>query len=329
MDVKQITLTQQERNALIPFVWGYYAFKKKSIDKISNILAPKIERYAHNPDLIQNVRMGREGFSYASFKVARKMNVPFVFVPLHHPRWVGFNYREYINLYREADGVIALTNVEKQTLIHLGVKEEKIFVTGIGPLLAEKADAARFREKYSIGENPVVLFLGQQYQYKGVEYLLKSAETVWQKHADVRFVFIGPRTDFSKKLFAEVKEPRILELGSVSLEDKTDAIAASDILCVPSMQESFGGVYTEGWMMKKPVIGGDIPAVREVINEGSNGFLVTQDAPQIAEKIIELMDNPSRRHEMGEAGYHKVLEKYTWEKLAEKMKFAYHKVLKC
>lgn len=327
VEVKQITLTQAERQAVISYVLGYYGFKTIAIDKISNVLAPKIERYADHPDIIQNVRMGREGLSYASWKVAQKLKVPFVFVPLHHPRWVGWNYREYIKLYCQADGVIALTNVEKQTLIQLGVKEEKIFVTGIGPLLAEKADADRFRKKHSLAQHPFVLFLGQQYPYKGVASLLKSAATVWQKHPDLRFVFIGPRTDFSKKLFAQVTDSRILELGRVSLEEKTDALAACNILCVPSMQESFGGVYTEGWMMKKPVIGGDIPAVREVIDEGVNGFLVTQDAPQIAEKIIELMNNPLRGQKMGEAGYQKVQEKYTWEKLAEKMQLAYHKVL--
>lgn len=325
--VNQITLTQSERNSIVPYVVGYYALKKTAVDKISNLLLPKIERYAENPDIIQNVRVGREGISYASWKLAQKLNVPFVFVPLHHPRWVGWLYREYINLYRQADAVIALTNVEKQILIDLGVKAEKIFVTGIGSLLAGNADADRFREKHQLAQNPLVLFLGQQYEYKGVAALLKSAEIVWQKNPDVRFVFIGPRTDFSEKLFAEVSDRRILNLGKVNLEEKTDALAACDLLCVPSMQESFGGVYTEAWMMKKPAIGGNIPAIRDVLDDGVNGLLVQQESSEIAEKILYLMDNPSIRTQMGEAGYQKVQEKYTWEKLAEKMQGIYQTVL--
>lgn len=326
--VQQITLNRSERWALIPYVLGYYGIKKIAVDRISDQLLPKLEAYApQDLDLIHNVRMGREGLSYASFKLARKLNIPFIFVPLHHPRWVGWNYREYINLYKQADGVIALTNVEKQILIELGVKPEKIFITGIGPLIAETAYPDKFREQYSLGDAPIILFLGQKYQYKGFQALWSASQKVWLKFPEVRFVFIGPRTDYSEKVFAQVKDPRVLELGKVSLEEKTNALAACDLLCVPSMQESFGGIYTEGWMMRKPVIGGNIPAIRDVIDDGVNGFLVEQDADQIAEKICQLIEDTSLREKMGAAGHQKVLEQYTWDKLAEKTEKAYQQVL--
>ena len=326
--VQQITLDQAERRALIPYVVGYYGIKQKAIDRISDKLLPKIEAYAPQYlDLIHNVRMGREGLSYASLKLARKLNIPFIFVPLHHPRWVGWNYREYINLYKQADGVIALTNVEKQILIDLGVKAEKIFITGIGPLIAETSHPEKFRQQYSLRDEPMILFLGQKYEYKGFQSLWKAAQEVWKKLPDVRFVFIGPRTDYSEKVFAELKDTRVIELGKISLEEKTDALAACDILCVPSMQESFGGVYTEGWIMKKPVIGGDIPAIRDVIDDGVNGFLVKQDPAEISEKILQLIEEPSLREKMGSSGYQKVVEQYTWEKIAGKMEAAYRQVL--
>ncbi len=326
--VQQITLNQSDRRGLIPYVLAYYGIKKISVDRISDKLLPKLLAYApQDLDLIHNVRMGREGLSYASFKLARKLNIPFIFVPLHHPRWVGWKYREYINLYKQADGVIALTNVEKQILIDLGVKPEKIFITGIGPLIAESSHPDKFRDQYSLGDAPLILFLGQKYKYKGFQALWESAQKVWLKFPDVRFVFIGPRTDYSEKVFAEVKDSRVIELGQVSLEEKTNALAACDILCVPSMQESFGGVYTEGWIMKKPVIGGNIPAIRDVIDHGVNGFLVQQDAAEIADQICQLLEDTLLREKMGAAGHQKVLENYTWEKLTKKMEAAYQQVL--
>ncbi len=326
--VKQITLNQSERLALIPYVLGYYAIKKIAVDRISDRLLPKLEASAPaDLDLIHNVRIGREGISYASWKLARKLDIPFIFTPLHHPRWVGWNYREYINLYQQADGVIALTNVEKQILIELGVKPEKIFITGIGPLLADTAEPEKFRQQYSLEDAPLVLFLGQQYPYKGFKSVRDAAPEVWKQFPDTRFIFIGPRTKYSKKVFAQIKDERVIELGQVSLAEKTNALAACDILCVPSMQESFGGVYTEAWMMHKPVIGGDIPAIREVISDGVNGFLVQQDSADIAGKICQLLQNNSLREKMGAAGYQKVLEKYTWDKLAEKLESAYRQVL--
>jgi glycosyltransferase involved in cell wall biosynthesis len=326
--VQQITLSQSERRSLLPYVLGYYGIKTIAINRISDKLLSKLGTYAPpHLDLIQNIRIGREGLSYASLKLARKLNIPFIFVPLHHPRWVGWNYRDYINLYKEADGIIALTNTEKQVLIDLGVKPEKIFITGIGPLIAETSQPEKFRRQYSLKNDPIILFLGQKYKYKGIQALCLAAQLLWRKLPDVRFVFIGPRTDYSKKLFITIKDPRVLELGRVSLKEKTNALAACDILCVPSMQESFGGVYTEGWTMKKPVIGGNIPAIRDVIDDGLNGFVVEQDPGQLAERIIQLIENKSLREKMGAAGYNKVVEQYTWEKLAEKMEAAYHQVL--
>lgn len=326
--VKQITLNPSERLALIPYVLGYYAIKKIAIDRISDRLLPKLAASAPaDLDLIHNIRMGREGLSYASWKLARKLDIPFIFTPLHHPRWVGWNYREYINLYQQADGVIALTNVEKQILIKLGVKPEKIFIAGIGPLLADTAAPEAFRQKYALGSDPLILFLGQKYKYKGFQSLWASAPQVWQQFPDTRFIFIGPRTNYSQKFFTQIKDERVLELGEVSLAEKTNALAACDILCVPSTQESFGGVYTEAWMMKKPVIGGKIPSIQDVIDEEINGFLVGQNPGEIAEKICYLLSNSSLRAKMGHAGYQKVVQYYTWEQITAKILAAYRQVL--
>ena len=125
-----IALTKAERWTLAPLVAGYYAWKPLAIDRISEAFVPKILDHVWDIDVIHNARVGREGLSYASWKVAQKLDVPFVFVPYHHPRWVGWNYRAYLELYRRADGVIALTHAEKRKLMELGVREERIFITG-------------------------------------------------------------------------------------------------------------------------------------------------------------------------------------------------------
>jgi len=167
-------------------------------------------------------------------------------------------------------------------------------------------------------ESPAVLFLGQKYAYKGIANLLESTEKVWKKYPDTQFWFIGPRTDFSRKLFQQVADPRIIELDAVPLQEKTDALAACTLLCVPSAQESFGGVYTEAWSLGKPVIGCPIPAVSEVVNVGENGLLAEQDSESIAKAILQLLDNPKDAEQMGQRGKMKVESNFTWEQIAHK-----------
>jgi len=320
--VQQITLTVAERLRLLPYVAGYYAAKGIAIDRISDVLLHKLVPLTDGVELVHNGRIGREGLSYASLKLARRLGVPFVFTPFHHPRWVGWNYKHYIRLYREADAVLALTQAEKGTLVDLGVQERRVHVVGMGPDLAANYDADAFRRKYVLS-GPIILFVGQKYRYKGIRLLLEAAPRVWERHAEATFLFIGPRTKYSKRLFAAQTDHRIVELGSVSPEEKTSALATCDIFCMPSTQESFGAVYLEAWLMGAPVIGCDIPAVREVIHDGIDGYLISPEPTELADRIIDLLDHPARRTKMAEAGKAKVLREFTWDTVVARVERAY------
>jgi glycosyltransferase involved in cell wall biosynthesis len=325
--VARLALPAASRRRLAPWVAVYPVAQGAAIRRIAAALAPEVARRAQAADLIHNCRIGREGLTLASLQVARARGIPFVLTPVHHPRWGGWLHRHYHRIYREADAVIALTEAERRTLAGLGVDERRIFVTGMGPVLAEKADGARFRERHALGRAGVVLFLGQKYAYKGIGPLLEAARSVWRRRPDVRFVFIGPRTPFSRRRFAREVDPRVLELAEVGLEEKTDALDACDVLCVPSAQESFGGVFTEAWMMRRPVVGGDIPAVREVIEDGEDGFLVPPQPASIAERLLVLLDDPALRARMAERGRLKVEARFTWPRLAERTEEVYRRAL--
>lgn len=324
--VQQITLTSDERRVLLPWIVSYYAFQGVAIDRISEILADKLEPLVLKADIIHNVRIGREPLSYAALKIAHRLAVPFIFTPLHHPRWGTWFHRHYHALYRRADVLIALTEVEKRQLAALGVDEGRIGVTGMGPILAPSADPERFLAKHHI-QRPMVLFLGQKYRYKNFVLLLQAAPHVWRTYPDTHFVFIGPRTAYSHRVFKGYDDPRILELPIVTLNEKTDALAACDILCMPSTQESFGGVFVEAWSLGKPVIGGDAPAVREVIDEGVDGLVVSPNSAILAEGITMLLSDAKLRTEMGERGRHKVQSRFTWQILASRMEMIYRETL--
>jgi glycosyltransferase involved in cell wall biosynthesis len=326
INVEQIGLNLAEKLGLLPYVFIYYPFMDLALPRIASCLEKHLDSYAKEADLIHNVRIGREGLSYASWQLARQYNIPFILTPVHHPRWVGWRYRAYLKLYQSADAVIALTEAEKRILMDLGVEEKRITVTGHGPILAEKADPQSFRDRHQIQE-PIVLFLGQHYPYKGYQQLLKATAIVWEKIPETNFVFIGPPVGKSEQYFQEFQDARIHRLGAVNLQEKTDALAACTLLCVPSSQESFGGVYTEAWSFSKPVIGCNIPAVAEVVTNGVDGYLVNQDSQEIAESICQILLNATQSQVMGNAGKEKVEKRYTWEKLAGMTEKIYQNLL--
>ncbi len=328
VQVQRLGLSWLEKLSIAPYVPIYYPLMSLALPPLATCLERHLYPSATSADIVHNVRVGRETLSYAALQVARQRGIPFVFTPVHHPRWVGWRYRAYLKLYRMADMVLALTHAEQATLINLGVREEHITVTGMGPVLAAHADGAAFRQKHGIEPGaPLVLFVGQHYAYKGYRQVLQAAPLVWQRVPEAHVVFIGPPVGSSEQVFHAAADPRIHRLGKVDLQEKSDALAACSLLCVPSLQESFGGVYTEAWQMGKPVIGCPIPAVAEVISDGLDGYLVEQRAAPIAERISMLLLDEERARVMGAAGQHKVAMHYTWEQIARRTEHAYARAL--
>jgi glycosyltransferase involved in cell wall biosynthesis len=328
ISIHRLSFNLAEKMCMIPFVLAYYPLMDICVPALASILQPHIQEYTSQADLIHYVRIGREPLGFASITAAHQKDIPFIMTPLHHPRWGGWLHRLYHRLYRQSDALIALTEMEKRTLTSLGVAEERIFVTGIGPILAESSDGSRFRRMVNLGDCPIILFLGQKYVYKGVDTLLQAAKLVWQSQPETYFAFLGPRTSYSRQLFAAINDPRIIEMDTIDLQTKTDAIAACQVLCLPSSQESFGGVYTEAWSMGKPVVGCNIPAVAEIIRDGQNGYLTSKSPAEIADRLITLLKDPDLASKMGQAGRILVESRFTWKQIADQTETIYKKVLK-
>jgi glycosyltransferase involved in cell wall biosynthesis len=116
----------------------------------------------------------------------------------------------------------------------------------------------------------------------------------------------------------------VRELGGVDLQDKTDLLRASELVCLPSTQEAFGGVLVEGWASGKPVVGGPAAAIAEVIEDGRDGlYIKSQSAPLLAERVNWILDNPAKAAQFAEAGAQKVREHFTWDRLAAKTESIY------
>lgn len=306
----------------------YYLRQRSAADTLSHLLEEDIAQACGTDwDIVHGVRVGREPLYLAGRSLAHRARAPFIFTPLHHPRWVGWRYRVYLDLYRNADALIALTDSEARQYEALGVARERIGVHDIGPVLPPSASGKRFRATYNI-PGPLILFLGQKYPYKGWQRLLHATPRIWRERPDTTFAFLGPRTAASRRAFARIHDPRIIELDAVDLQTKGDALAACDIFCLPSEQESFGGTYTEAWSYAKPVVGCAIPAVCDVIEDGVDGVLVSPDSvDELAASLLGLLADPERRATMGYSGQAKVERSFSWPRIAEALEAIYHDAL--
>jgi len=249
-----------------------------------------------------------------AYVAAKKWKIPFVLWPAIHQEFPElFLVAPKITMLNNSDAIFVQTHSEKKILLDYEIDAKKISI--ISPFLAssdlENSNQSDFRKKYLQNkESKIVLFAGSKSYVKGVTHLIEAMKLVWEKEPDSYLVLIGPSTGefemFFEKLPNKTKQ-KILDLGVVNDNDKKNALAACDILALPSKSESFGLVYLEAWHFQKPVIGCNIPSTIELIDNGKNGVIVEfGNIKQLHTAIINLLKNPTKCDEMGSEGRKKV-----------------------
>jgi len=327
--VKRVSWSPGERLRMAPWVLAYYATVPIAARRIATQMVRSLdELVTSDHTLVHNHRIGREFLAQASLSVAQKRRIPFVLTPYHHPRWKGYRYSGWTNVYRAADAVLAITAAEVDELVRLGVARERIRVVGGAADDPIPADAERFRARIGGSPDPIVLFVGQLYPYKGVARLLEAVDDLRASGKHLQLVFVGPETLFSRSLFAQTSRPWLHVLGAVDNQTKWDAYEAASVLCLPSSQESFGRVYLEAWSKNKPVIGGRIPAVMEVVTEGKTGLLVDPtSAPELRRALERLLSDSDMAARLGAAGRQEVNERFNWRRVAARVEGVYEELL--
>lgn len=273
-------------------------------------------------------------------------------VATYHNDLIGVGLRKHIfNVYTHSAYQLILNRVQRicsvsidhangSYLQHLSAKRKQRLVEIPNGVDVEKfspsVDGTAIRLRYGIGSHARVLtFVGaldQAHHFKGVEYLLRTfAEfCLVDEHNHLMIIGGGDLKTHYEQLAKDLDlKTRVTFTGDLTHEDLPAYYRASDVVILPSFPpESFGIVLIEAMACGRPVIAHDIPGVRTVIEDGSDGFLVSPNQPKaLAEKILLLLGDKERSDAMGMNGRKKVENRYTWPKIAEHLEHVYEDVI--
>lgn len=286
----------------------------------------QVEEYAQDRELIHNI--GRE-YLDSSFRIAEALDIPIVLTPLAHPgQFHGGDLPSDFQRYRRATAITTMTEWERGWYAAHGIDPYRIVVSGVGANATRSTDGAAFRRRHRIPlDAPIVLYVGRRERWKGFVHLLDATERVWADHPETRFVFIGLAGYYGSVVdeFARHTDERIIPIDRATNTEKAAALDACSLYAMPSIHETFGIGYLEAWLHEKPVIGGDIPPLREVIADGVDGYVVPQRVASIASAITTLLGDAELRQRMGRAGAAKVAERWDWERVVDRVEAAYER----
>ena len=246
--------------------------------------------------------------------------------------------------YENADGVIAVSTAMKADVEALyGVPSERVHVihNGIDPEEYRPRRAPATLRRFGIDPAlPIVLFVGRITRQKGILHLVRAIPHL---PAGVQVVLCAGAPDTPEiaaemtALVAEVKRDSAAETiwipEMVPREDVITLYSHADIFVCPSVYEPFGIINLEAMACETAVVASAVGGIPEIVVPEETGLLVPIETAgrgaveprdpdtfsrALAAAVRTLLDDEGRRRRMGVAARQRVLERFSWSRIASR-----------
>ncbi len=179
---------------------------------------------------------------------------------------------------------------------------------------SRSGEAAAARAKLDVERDRLVaIFVGSEWKRKGLEAVIRALALApdW----DLLVVGNGDR-DRYQALAEHLGVGKAVHWAGVS-RDTAPLYQLADAFVFPSSYEAFPLVALEAAASGLPLLATPVNGVRELVQEGTNGFLISREPAAIAERLQQLADDPQLRARLAAAARDAALE-YSWEKMVDR-----------
>ena len=198
-----------------------------------------------------------------------------------------------------------------------------------GSVRYAEADLEPFVDPASGEPSPVLLFVGRFTEVKRIPLLVRayaSARRRFDRPAPL-VIWGGFPGEWEGQHPHTVVEREGIEdvffIGWRGHRDLGAGLACSDVMVMPSIDESFGQVFVEAMACGVPVIAARAGGPPSFINTEPgrpNGWLVEpDDAVELADALVEAVNDHAARAERARNGYRSTRREYSWDTLARRV----------
>jgi len=241
-----------------------------------------------------------------------------------------------------AERIVATSPQEKQHMRSLVSTKGNIDVIPCGTDIQRFGSVSRADARAVLGIEPeikLVLYVGRFDPRKGIETLIRAVnESKYRDPQNLKLIIGGGSTpgqsdgkerDRIEKIIAELGMSEFTILpGLLSQEILPNYYAAADVCVIPSHYEPFGLVTIEAMASGTPVVASNVGGLQFTVANEENGLLVPpQDVLAFAAAIDRIIGNPEWARELGKAGRKRVINKFSWDGVAQQLDQLYTQLL--
>jgi len=222
---------------------------------------------------------------------------------------------------------LAWPSQREVTVVHNGIELEP-------PLSQAEVDSVRAECGVPAGAS-LVLLVSRLQKWKGVHVLLDAVPIVLKRHPAAHFVIVGGtqfglEKDYALALRGQAEQLQLNQAVYFAgpRSDVFRFYSAADLVVHSSIEpEPFGLVILEAMACGKPVVASDSGGPREIVENGITGLLVPANHPQeLAEAIVNVLDNPQGAAQMGMAGLARVRSSFSVKKMVNQLQSIYEQM---
>ena len=188
-------------------------------------------------------------------------------------------------------------------------------------------DAAAVRQRYGLADRPVIVCVSRLVARKGQDTLVAALPRVRAAVPDAMLLLVGDG-GYRDRLEQQARERGLADAvrfaGGVPHAELPAHFAAGDVFAMPCRTrrggldvEGLGIVFLEASATGLPVVVGDSGGAPDAVRDGETGYLVDgRDVTAVADRLVELLQDPAARARMGAAGRDWVERCWDWDLLA-------------
>lgn len=198
-------------------------------------------------------------------------------------------------------------------------KKATTIPTAVNMPSAQGVNESTTLEKYGLEPQKYFLFMARLVQDKNPDYLIKGFKAA--KNGGMKLVIAGSNdadkeyVDYLHKLAEGNKD--IVFTGAIYGDEKDAILRNAYTFCIPSTIEGLSIVLLEAMSYNLPVIASDIDANRELLDNDAV-WVRPENEEDICKAIEFSINNREKIEKFKETNYRKVVENYTWDKVAKK-----------